>query len=381
MAIHSHLVPCPACRALLPPEVSLCPRCGADLHREITMNNPGQENISPNPGETRPTPMPTTPDEPQSSQNPRRLIDWLFWITAAILALTALGLFGMILYDRWQQQNADILEMTISPDDLPRGLNVEGPPGIPTEPAQAGTATPEQTEAVAAQLPEASATPGTTEPAPPGGEIGEVPQEAAGGQRLTSSELRDDFSTPLLGWSEAERDDSRRGYLPEGQYFIEVDAPGVFALSFLPVEFAPYAIEFSAIVAQDAAGGTYGVLCQYIDENNFYLVEFNPTTGELAVGERKASVYTAFTSPEWQNASGFNLDPGGSNRIAVNCSPTEILVNVNGQGTARLSVNDPLQPGSRMALFAAGYEGIRDGGFRVILDDVFARSAGPDEFR
>lgn len=323
--------------------------------------------------------MKTSSDDSGSNANPVRSNDRLFWLSASVLVLIAIGLLGLILYDRWQQQNDETLEMTISPQASLRVMNSDDAtssalnPPLLQSPAPAATLT-QALAAEATSTQELAATPAQS------GEGEPAATDTAGGQHLTTTELRDDFSTSLLGWSEAEREDSRRGYLPEGEYFIEVSAPGVFALSFVPVEFSPALVEFTARVSPESVGGTYGVLCQYGDENNFYLVEVNPFSGELAIGARRDAVYTALTDPEWQPAPSFVVATGEANRFAVTCTPSEILVIVNGQEVARQVVSSPLPSGLRLALFAAGYEGLLGSSFRVILDDIFAQAAA-GEFR
>lgn len=323
--------------------------------------------------------MKTGPEDPASPAKPDRSNDRLFWISASVLLLVAIGLLGLILYDRWQQQTNETLEMTISPQDSLRALT--------SEDESTGAVSPPLLESPAVDVTptrvlEAAAAPTLLlEPTPQNSPEESASPDASGGQSLTATELRDDFSTSLLGWSEAERQDSRRGYLPEGKYFVEVGAPGVFALSFLPAEFSPAMVEFSASVPAGSVGGTFGVLCQYGDDNNFYLVEFNPGSGELAIGMRRDAVYSALTNPEWQTAAGFVMESSETNHFTIHCTPPEIVVIVNEQEAARLVVSDPLPQGSRLALFAAGYEGIQENGFRVILDDVFAQAASAGEFR
>ncbi len=374
------LKPCPVCKTFLAPDLQRCPRCGAGL--SAVRSEPGSQSPV---VDIQAVDRTTASSEPSTRNEGLRIVispkakDWLFWISAGLLALIAIGLVGLIWYDHWQQANAADLELTISPDNLPRALNQSGAPSVQPDPAVVAALTAQPTltpvQVDPAQLSTVIAT-------PDGEELDPNPAPAnTSSQIRTATEIRDDFSTNLLGWSEAEREDSRRGYLPEGQYYIEVDAPGVFALSFLPVDFAPELVEFQAQVPEAAPGGTFGVLCQFSDENNFYLVEIDPASGTLALGQRKDGLYTALTDPEWQDAVGLVTVANAANQINVTCSDSEILVSINGQVAGRRGISTPLPQGSQMAIFAAGYEGILATGFQVLIDNLFARAAGPGEFR
>lgn len=313
----------------------------------------------------------TPPDNSPPSKN--RLGDLLFYSVVAVLALIALVMIGYIVWDGWQSANAAPTELVISRTELnlpetpepelltlPRG-------GTPTAPAATAAGAPAVTaagtEPALTPVPVESATPAATS----------APATPLSGQERRPTFLQDDFSTDLLNWSTVVRESSLRGYAG-GAYFIEVSAPAVYALSFIPLELPPTSISFDAAAGNEARGGTYGVLCQYLDENNFYLIEVRAETGELAIGARQEAEYKPLTDPEWQPISGYNTSVGAINQFLITCTPEHIQVNINAIPAAQVNVPQPLRTGQKAALFAAG--GAESGGavFRMYFDNLTARA-------
>jgi hypothetical protein len=313
-----------------------------------------------------PVSPPPNPTQQESDPPTRSLGDWLFWIAVILLSGVALLLGAIIVYNRWQQLQSPPEEIVIGAElratagilagDMPLETTQRPPTALPTPPPTA--------------LPTITPTPSPTSPDSPVTPTEQGPEVTAG-QVNNNSEFRDDFSSNALGWSEVQRDNSKRGYLPEA-YFIEVTAPGVFALSFAPVNFIPEVVTFDAQVVAGEAGGTFGLLCQYVDEKNFYMVELNPFRGEIALGERLAGTYQALTSPEWQPASSFDTSPGTINHIQIGCTQELIDVRLNDTLVAAVEIAQPIREATQTALFAAGYPGLDAQGFKVSFDNFSA---------
>jgi hypothetical protein len=318
--------------------------------------------------------MPPKSSQPANSPKPKnRLGDVLFYSVAAVLGLIALCMIGYIVWDGWQSANAEPTELVISRAEL----------NLPETPApelldlpRAETSAGAEASTAAAALPSATVPAPPTEPAP---EQSVTPPPATApptpfsGQERSPTLLKDDFSTDLLGWSTISREASLRGYAG-GAYFIEVSAPSVYALSFIPVEFSPTRLSFEAATGNEPQGGTFGVLCQYQDESNFTLIEVRPDTGELAVGTRQAGEYTALTDPEWQAQAQFNTTLGAINRFEITCTPEAIQVRINGVPAAQVSVPQPLWAGKQAALFTAGGPEANGVVFRMYFDNLTAQS-------
>lgn len=305
-------------------------------------------------------------NQPQNPKQPARkpgsrLGDTLFWVAVLVLGSVALVLVLLAVWNGWQSATAAPTVVVFSREQTPQVTQSASSPTPEALDLELERAAPENND------PNPVATP----PQIPGGL---TPEAEAVGSGLTS--LQDDFSNPQGGWSTRTTESSRRGY-EGGAYFIETEAMDVYALSFVPVEFLPAVFRFEAAVVTPGSGGTFGLLCQYVDENSFYLVEFDALRGELALGKRSAGEYQPLSEPEWQPVQGFDTTPGAINRFSISCSPQRLQVSVNGGESRSAEVLNPLIGGRRAALFTAGSAEIAAGGYRVYWDNFFAQADIP----
>lgn len=318
---------------------------------------------------------------PSNNRNPQKSgsSDTLFWLVVLVLGALAVALVGIILWNGWQSANAEPTEMAFSFEDTPVPAELPTDPqdsaGDNADPAELNLAREEPTAQLTAEAAQTNPTAGaplsgTPEPGDP---VGRAPNFS--GQSLSPSALKDDFSFDQLGWSTSATESSARGF-DGGAYFIESRAPGVYALSFVPVEFPPVNLNFEAAVTTPGPG-TFGVLCQYVDEGSFYLVEINPELGEVSLGMRVAGVYLPLSEPVWQPLPDFDPAAGSINSFRVRCNPDRIAVSTNGGAVLGVDILNPLPGGRRAALFAAGQEGLPADGFRVYWDNFSAQSASP----
>lgn len=308
------------------------------------------------------------PTSKKPAQGGSRIGDILFWLTVLALGGVAAVLVTLALWDGWQSATAEPTVMVFSresttppptgsptPESLDLALDLPAPAPVDSQ-AQPGEFIPEPTSAGPAASP------------PP------MPEEVVGGSSSGLTSLRDDFSTQQWGWSARATESSLRGY-EGGAYFIETNAEDVYALSFVPVEFLPVEFRFEAAAVTAAGGGTFGLLCQYVDESSFYLVEFEPQRGEVALGKRSGGEYQSLSEPEWQPLQGFDSGAGAINRVSILCSPERLQVSVNGGESRSVEILNPLTGARRAALFTAGNEGVPTSGFRVYWDNFSAWAA------
>lgn len=327
--------------------------------------------------------MPTkkTPTS-RTAKNKSRAGDMLFWLIVLILGVIAVVLVGMVLWDGWKTATAEPTEIFFSlgaaPDasstPIPEAqleLSMDGNELLPLP-----DISPTLTELETTLSPEVefTASPQTID------QPTEVVQNLTPDvkedfqQELNAERLRDDFSTPLLGWSTAVLDASSRGY-ENSEYYIEVTVPSIYALSFVPSPFNPLVIKFDMRVASEPADGTFGILCQYIDDNSFYIVDVNPQTGQFSVGVRTNGIYASITDPEWQPLEGFETGVNLPNHFDISCQPEQISLIINGQQNTPIAVPEPLIGGSLSSVFVYGGQTLQPSGLRIYIDNFLAGAA------
>jgi hypothetical protein len=288
---------------------------------------------------------------PPAQPGNNRIGDILFWLAVVVLSLTAAGLIGALVLDQWRINQAVPTEIIYAP------------------PTSTATRIP----------PPASATPTLTPALTPTEWAIEAPENPAGTPAVEQTPLpdfdfQDEFSDPNSGWSTVSRSASTRNY-EGGAYLIEITAARVYGVSFIPVEGSPALLSFDAAVV-DPASGTFGVLCQYTDEANFYLVEINPQAAQVSLGQRQAGNFRPLSDPEWQALSGFNNAPLAINHLEIVCTPELLRVSANGETPVEASALNPAG-GSRAALFVAGGRNLPPGGVTRVYFDQFAARIEP----
>jgi hypothetical protein len=285
--------------------------------------------------------------------------DRLFWLAVAVLFVIAVLLVGAVLWERWETVTAEPTEIVFT----------AGMVEITLQPTQDSLILPESQPTPRLELGEPApiVTPGpSVQVEPTNNSAAPMPS-----QERTGSSLRDDFSTSLLGWSEVAREGSQRGYAREA-YFVTVSQPGVYALSFLPAEFNPEKISFTAQLDSISTDGTFGLLCQYQNEANFVLIEINATRAEFTLGVRREGEYQALLSPEWQPLANFRSEAGVWNTLDVVCLINRVQLNVNGVPAGEATLAPDVLSGTRAALFAASRADLGEVNLLVWFDDLVA---------
>ncbi|MCP4538139.1 MAG: hypothetical protein GY832_13440 [Chloroflexi bacterium] len=81
--------------------------------------------------------------------------------------------------------------------------------------------------------------------------------------------LQDDFEDSDSGWGTDQREEFIRGY-EGGEYFIELRESNWFAWAYPSVQIDDVNVTTDAYLASGSRDGHFGVLCRYVDEDNFY---------------------------------------------------------------------------------------------------------------
>lgn len=259
--------------------------------------------------------------------------------------------------------------------------------GGPLAEAFAGTATPTATLAPTAthtslpptatptQPPVEAALP--VEPTAPVEQPTESVGAPVGAPKLADNPFYDDFSSDR-GWplvNTPEKPDYTVGWL--GQvYSIVIKSPSIQAWVFPPTTYNPRDMEFDAQLPttyNGQYGGTYGVLCGFIDGDNYHEIELDPFNKSFAIARIRANDRVPLTADNWLDFNAFNQGPGSVNHIQVSCEGSTIALYINNQ--LALSIDDPelaSASDARMGLTVSTYGTIDPGGFEMWFDNFSA---------
>jgi hypothetical protein len=230
------------------------------------------------------------------------------------------------------------------------------------QPAVAISATP-ATADQPAQLEQPSQTPAAvTQPA-----------AAANGANVFS----DDFSNLNGGWADKSDDNYRMGYFQQGNYAMSVRVPNKMAIAFPPY---PFSKPIQGVTVQvkakssDGGDGYFGVVCHFVDKNNYYRVSFTNT--QFAVNKLINGQYSELTTPYWAPLIGYTPEADGYLRITTVCADGRIQVVVNDVGQSLISDSD-LSEGDVLLFAASGSQKNDDGLYEQAFFDDFSAQLVP----
>jgi len=153
-----------------------------------------------------------------------------------------------------------------------------------------------------------------------------------GGQNVL---FQDRFDNPRSGWGADQRDEFERGY-ENGEYFIELRTPDWFAWAHAGGQFADASVEVNAHLASGAPDGHFGVLCRYVDAENFYYFAVS-ADGYYAIFRRAGGTMKILTG----DGSGMLPSPAiradERNHIRAVCRGDSLSLYVNGEMVATVS--------------------------------------------
>jgi len=210
--------------------------------------------------------------------------------------------------------------------------------------------------------------PTAVEPTTPGTSL-------TGDQRLDDHSLYDDFSSDALGWPLF--DDGKTILKYENQaYSIQITEPDYEDWAYLPVDFIPYEIWFDVQGLPGQQDGTFGVFCQYQNEDNFYYVEFDLEINSYVIGQILNDEHIPLTPQNangqyWQDASGTLKSPPTSvNRIGVTCYLDSITLFINDQWVDEVGVGQPFDQPGEAAFFVYTFDFAGENGYKIFFDNV-----------
>ena len=314
---------CQKCGSMLPAAALVCPRCGAPA--------PGTFFFSPDPT----VPLPAPAGAGRSAR---------FWIgLAAIIGgslCSCLALVMIVVYAmNGLKPSQSVAAVVDQPSETP---SIEQPTTLPPAEDPAIEAT-EITLPTEEPLPAPSVTPDQptpTETPPP------VPPADAGATRYF-----DDFSNINGPWKQVFNTDYSMGYFQHGNYAITLNIPQKMAFSIPPYSFTRPVknLIIKVKVTGDGGNGFYGLLCHFIDANNYYRVSFSDT--QFAVDKFVEGKRSELTQPYWKPIIAYQPAADGYMNVILACTEGRIQLLVNDVGQVIVSDQD-LSEGDA-ALFAA----------------------------
>lgn len=197
-----------------------------------------------------------------------------------------------------------------------------------------------------------------------------------GNQRLDEHSLFDDFSSDALGWPVF--DDGTTILKYENQaYSFQIKEPDYYDWAYLPVEFTAYEIWFDVQGLSGPQDGTFGVFCQYQDEDNYYYAEFDLQENNYMIGQILDGEYIPLTKQNssgeyWQESVALNSPATTANRIGVSCYLDSITLYVNDEWVDEVSVSQPFDQPGEAAFFVYTFDFAGENGYKVFFDDVEA---------
>lgn len=147
--------------------------------------------------------------------------------------------------------------------------------------------------------------------------------------------LQDNFDNPRSGWGADQRDQFERGY-ENGEYFIALDTPNWFAWAHSGRKFADVSVEVDAYLAAGSPDGHFGVLCRYVDADDFYYFAIS-ADGYYAIFSRVDGEMSILTGDGEGMLPASVIQTDEPNHIRAVCRGDSLSLSVNGTAVATVT--------------------------------------------
>ena len=176
--------------------------------------------------------------------------------------------------------------------------------------------------------------------------------------------FQDDFTDPESGWLQGEDDTGSAGYDQGGfRIFVTTDLSAKLSILRTP-SFSDVRLEVEATKLAGPDDNDFGLVCRYVDENNFYFFEIS-SDGYAGIGKYKNNELVMISAAQMQSSEAI-LQGEATNRLRADCSGSQLTFYVNGTRVAESEDSD----------FSEGYAGLIAGTFETpgveILFDNFS---------
>ena len=195
-----------------------------------------------------------------------------------------------------------------------------------------------------------------------------------GSQELQDKRMFDDFSSDALGWPVFDDGQTILKYENEAYYF-QIATADYSDWAYMPVDFIPNEMEFDVQGPPGLQDGTFGVYCQYQDEQNYYYAEFDLQTNTYVIGQVVNGENTPLTEPDtagqyWRSAAMLKSPPTATNHIGIGCYLNEIALFINNEYVDLVTVIQPFDNPGEAAFFVYTFHYADENGYTVLFDNV-----------
>lgn len=194
-------------------------------------------------------------------------------------------------------------------------------------------------------------------------------QLPSGGSIAAENYIHDDFSSEDLDWGFSSDEISIHQREDEA-YTILVTQPEYIAWTNVPADFYPTYAEFDAWVPGGGDGGSYGVLCHYQSDTDYYYIEIDISEWSYSIGHYLDGEYLPLLDPNWIETGAVNSGPD-VNHVLVTCETDLLALFINNQFVDQVSLPEPALPGE-MAIFGSTWDDMPAGGYKVYFDNFSA---------
>ena len=152
---------------------------------------------------------------------------------------------------------------------------------------------------------------------------------------------QDDFSDPSGGWPRVSETSGSMDYASDGRYQMSVHRPNYDIWAMSGYSFADARVEVEAGIQDGPQGSRYGLVCRYIDPQNFY---FFVVTGDgyEGIGKVKQGVQTLLGQELMEFDPAINTG-NDSNHMRFDCIGPQLTGYVNQQSIASVRDSDFLK--------------------------------------
>ena len=172
----------------------------------------------------------------------------------------------------------------------------------------------------------------------------------------------DDFSNPFSGWSRYTDNDYTTDYT-DGRYWFYISAPNIVVYGRPQLNFTDVTIEVDATKSSEPAG-TYGVICRYVDSDNYYVLQVTDT-GSYAIYKLKGGQWEALA--EFGQSAAIQTG-AATNHLRADCVGDTLALYVNDEKVAEAQDSDFAS--GDVALMAGSYD---TPGVEILFDDFVVR--------
>jgi hypothetical protein len=163
--------------------------------------------------------------------------------------------------------------------------------------------------------------------------------------------FKDDFSQDRSLWEMFE-EPTGNAYIADGSMIISASSPWSVSFSVAAINLADFDLSVNAARQNGEAENSYGIIFRYIDEENFYRLDFTGD-GLWGVSRRRGDQWISIL--ELQSSPAIRTEPGAANNLRIVGKAKDFTFYANGIQLGMITDNN--LPVGRIGLFASTFAG------------------------